>query len=332
MLRILMALFSSFVQIDLPVYGNTDLGYYYVILEVGEQKQSKSLILDTGSHLTVFPCKGCANCGTHDSPYFDFQKSSSFEQLSSKVSYFDWICGGKSDSCLFSQTYVEGSEYRGFFGIDQIWVDDKTMFKTIVGCALKETGDFLQQQADGILGLSNDKKSNANSPPFLIDILRQQKFTTQSGFGLCLSEKGGSFHLRKLPDNEDTVIIDCTETQWGVFYKLPLTGITMGGKKINYNFDRLKEDNEWVNLDTGTTFVYFNQGMMNLFIKQIDDYCQQQEDNCGGYEYYQQCYLFNENKYSLEEFMKSFPLIEFQFYENTIKWYPFDYMVRPLGY
>ena len=30
--------------------------------------------------------------------------------------------------------------------------------------------------------------------------------------------------------------------------------------------------------------------------------------------------------------MNSFPLLEFEFFNEKIKWYPFDYLVKPKGY
>lgn len=30
--------------------------------------------------------------------------------------------------------------------------------------------------------------------------------------------------------------------------------------------------------------------------------------------------------------MKSFPLLEFEFFNEKIKWHPFDYLVQPKGY
>ena len=44
------------------------------------QPQRKTVIVDTGSHFTAFPCTGCNNCGGsyHTDPYFDPSKSSRY--------------------------------------------------------------------------------------------------------------------------------------------------------------------------------------------------------------------------------------------------------------
>ena len=41
-----------------PIHGNVTLGYFYVDLYVGINAQRQSVILDSGSSLTTFPCKG----------------------------------------------------------------------------------------------------------------------------------------------------------------------------------------------------------------------------------------------------------------------------------
>ena len=59
-------------------------GTHYVTVWVGSPTpQRKTLIVDTGSHHTAFPCKGCENCGEefHTDSYFDPEFSSSFSRV-----------------------------------------------------------------------------------------------------------------------------------------------------------------------------------------------------------------------------------------------------------
>lgn len=46
-------------------------GTHFVYIFVGTPRQRQSMIIDTGSHITAFPCVGCAQCGTHTDKYFD---------------------------------------------------------------------------------------------------------------------------------------------------------------------------------------------------------------------------------------------------------------------
>jgi hypothetical protein len=57
------------------IFGNSsDLWYYYADLFIGNPPQKQSLIIDTGSALTGFPCaESCSvsqKCGTHQHKYY----------------------------------------------------------------------------------------------------------------------------------------------------------------------------------------------------------------------------------------------------------------------
>ena len=63
--------------------GDTEsLYYYYVDILVGTHHQTQSLIVDTGSHLTGFPCDPfCRSCGTHSHSHFNQTASTSSRVL-----------------------------------------------------------------------------------------------------------------------------------------------------------------------------------------------------------------------------------------------------------
>lgn len=46
------------------------IGTHYAHVYVGTPAQRVSVIVDTGSHHTAFPCSGCKSCGKHTDPYF----------------------------------------------------------------------------------------------------------------------------------------------------------------------------------------------------------------------------------------------------------------------
>ena len=69
-----------------------------------------SVIVDTGSHHTAFPCRGC-NCGTHMDPFFD--------PLLSNTSV---VCKGETAKCKFSQSYSEGSLWEAYRVRDRVYI------------------------------------------------------------------------------------------------------------------------------------------------------------------------------------------------------------------
>lgn len=145
------------------LFGNNTLGYYYIEAFVGTPPQKKALILDTGSHLTIFPCSGCTHCRNHLYKIFNSEASSTFHKVNPNKSYFDWKCASHKDPnhCAFTQSYTEGSEYSGYFAVDTFLFENelnKTKGKSpkhVFGCAMKETNLFYSQEVDGIIGFGS---------------------------------------------------------------------------------------------------------------------------------------------------------------------------------
>ncbi|KAL9186464.1 hypothetical protein ACHAXT_005702 [Thalassiosira profunda] len=140
-------------------------GTHYATIWVGTPAQRKSVIIDTGSHFTAFPCKGCKNCGEehHTDKYFDPEASTTFRALTCDECHAAQCEKGQ---CIFSQTYTEGSSWHAYEAVDKVFVGGRPLstalnpinnsFKTdfLFGCQMKETGLFVTQLADGIMGMS----------------------------------------------------------------------------------------------------------------------------------------------------------------------------------
>jgi hypothetical protein len=60
---------TSIDSSEVPLFIGT--GTHYANLYVGSPPQRVSVIVDTGSHHTAFPCSGCQSCGDHTDPYFN---------------------------------------------------------------------------------------------------------------------------------------------------------------------------------------------------------------------------------------------------------------------
>ena len=107
-------------------YQTTPLGQgygtHYAHVWVGSPKpQRQSVIVDTGSHHTAFPCKECSNCGEsyHTDNYFDWSQSTTFHPLTCSECEPGASCSG--DKCQFSQSYTEGSSWHAYQVKDQFF-------------------------------------------------------------------------------------------------------------------------------------------------------------------------------------------------------------------
>lgn len=175
-------------------YQNSPLlqgfGTHYVTAWVGTPPQRKSVIVDTGSHYTAFPCEGCNKCGEeyHTDKYFDPAKSSTFHALS---------CGhcvsaqcSSLGRCEFSQSYTEGSSWQAYQAIDRYFigsnknegrvdpVDNSFAIEFMFGCQTSEQGLFVTQLADGIMGMS------AHEATFHKQLYNKKKLAVNQ-FSLC---------------------------------------------------------------------------------------------------------------------------------------------------
>lgn len=65
---------------DTPLFPGWGTHFAYVY--AGTPPQRVSVIIDTGSHFTAFPCSECKNCGSHTDPYWDRKKSSTVHVVS----------------------------------------------------------------------------------------------------------------------------------------------------------------------------------------------------------------------------------------------------------
>ena len=100
---------------EVPMFGDYEkLGYYYTYVEIGAESDPQlfSLILDTGSALTVVPCKGCNNCGTHMDGQFDMARSSTAKYVECTDADCHGSCG-QQKHCAFRISYSEGSSLSG---------------------------------------------------------------------------------------------------------------------------------------------------------------------------------------------------------------------------
>lgn len=225
----------------IPIFGNATLGYYYVEVYVGTPPQKKSLILDTGSHLTIFPCEGCTKCRKdHLYSLFDPAKSASFQWIDPAQTYFNWNCARPTSDkhCDFEQGYSEGSVYSGQFGMDSFLFENELNetephnHQHIFGCAMIETNEFYRQQADGIIGIGVLTKDVYRNPPTILDTELFERRVSKESFAICVAHDGGVMSLgesnteRHMP-NAGEVVVDCSGMSWSDQFNVNLTSLSV---------------------------------------------------------------------------------------------------------
>ena len=183
-------------------------GAHFIDLWIGTPPQRQTVLVDTGSSATAFPCNECNDCGQfhHMDANFNMSGSESFRELNC----FECLKGtcDAQQKCNMHLTYAEGSSWNaievsdvvhfgGFHNISNkndnsaISVrrrEDSLKYefsnaseneaRIKFGCQREVHGLFKKQLADGILGLSNTKES------FWNQMLNQQMMSSAK-FSLC---------------------------------------------------------------------------------------------------------------------------------------------------
>eukprot|EP00918_Siedleckia_nematoides_P079199 GHVU01173461.1.p1 GENE.GHVU01173461.1~~GHVU01173461.1.p1 ORF type:complete len:235 (+),score=28.68 GHVU01173461.1:67-771(+) len=129
--------------------GMKDYAYYFVDILVGNPPQRQSVILDSGSSLLGFPCKGCTHCGNHIDAPFNFSASTTARWLDCHDKECFSGCGTENH-CRYSQGYSEGSSIAGHYFIDSVALGDfprhnKPVEYKHIGCHNRETKLFTTQ-------------------------------------------------------------------------------------------------------------------------------------------------------------------------------------------
>ncbi|GIL44101.1 hypothetical protein Vafri_1644 [Volvox africanus] len=241
----------------LPVFGSTrELGYFYTVLDLGTPTRSYSVIIDTGSTITYIPCKGCENCGKHQSERFDPDTSATARRLLCG----DPLCNCGSPSCMcvsnnqcyYKRAYAEGSVSEGYMITDVLnFPDGQPPVNVVFGCVNGERGELYRQMADGLMGMGNN--NNAFQSQLVANGVIDDVFSLCFGF-----PRNGVLLLGDVPLPEGTPATEYTPLLHNMhlhFYNVRMEGIEVLGERLPLDAVIFERGYGTV-LDSGTTFTY----------------------------------------------------------------------------
>lgn len=210
---------------------------YTVEIGIGTPGVKRTLVFDTGSHLTWTQCKPCIICFKQKQPLFDSKKSSTYRLMSRKNKLAKrFTCNALG--CVYFVSY-----YSRQFSAGVVAEEDFTFLGTnarfprrvhglVFGCGTGNHGEFGPTRViSGILGLDKDPVSFA----------RQLGSRIKSRFSYCLpvidsKNTKGSSYLRfgeeasiRGKNAQSTPFVG---TKQNALYVLSLSDISIGGKNL----------------------------------------------------------------------------------------------------
>ncbi|KAF0696100.1 Aste57867_13138 [Aphanomyces stellatus] len=190
---------DSAIQFDEVPLG-VGVGTHYAEIYLGLPPQKASVIIDTGSHMTALPCSSCIECGDHTDPPYEVRKSTTANYLTC-AEYTGRCAECDANQCRVEQRYAEGSMWSALMVSEVCWIgplqDDlsnaaylvqKYGVRFPIGCQTKETGLFITQKENGIMGMSQD-------PNTIVPFLVQAGVLQRKLFSICFADAGGTMVL-----------------------------------------------------------------------------------------------------------------------------------------
>ncbi|OMJ77407.1 hypothetical protein SteCoe_23008 [Stentor coeruleus] len=321
---------SELIYEHAAIFGNTeDLGYYYVDIWVGTPPMKQTVIIDTGSRLTAFPCIGCTDCGHHMDKYFDFNNSSTSRIIKCNEGIKCSEC--TNDTCEYSQRYAEGSSISGILIEDYLLFGDDFSHAHrvlgIFGCHYQETHLFRTQKADGIIGLGY-----SNTIPTIVDLLYKDHDIDTNLFSICFAAKDGFMTIGGYNMSVHEEELRWTKVYDHNFYAVKGKGLIIGGNDTGVTeSDFTKFYATGTIIDSGTSFTYMSTNVYMSLFENIEKYCNL-PGKCLGehvdvYGETHTCYNYNSKNFtSIQEFFDSFPVVSILMDEVYIDWMPERYL------
>lgn len=319
------------------LYGGIERnGYYFADLWVGTPPVKQTVIVDTGSRLTAFPCTGCIECGSHLDPYFDYHNSTTARLVGCNGDQFCRSC--ENELCTYRTSYAEGSSIAGILVEDLMMfgdsLDPSFQTRSTFGCHYLETKLFKTQEADGIMGLAHSDRNGKS----IIDSMYAAQEITQDIFSLCLAHYGGFMVLGGFNSSAHLQPVKWVDMMDGNFYGVHFQGVSIGPTRLPL----LESDFGHVYgtgsiLDSGTTFVYLTTPVYLKLWEYFEAYCSA-EGNCRGdrravLRHSHECFLYDSYYFSsLQEFFDSFPVITMDLGAEALEWRPENYLVEWTGH
>ncbi|KAG6622043.1 pepsin-like aspartic protease A1 [Phytophthora cinnamomi] len=229
--------------------------------------QQRELIIDTGSGKTAFVCVGCSGCGsrrrhqpfalTDNTTYLSCDRSMTIQTSRGEPSCM--AC--ENGKCKYGQTYVEGDYWSAYKASDIMQLSSSFEARIEFGCIYEQSGVFLDQPSDGIMGFSRH-------PDSIFEQFYRQKVTRSRIFSQCLTEGGGMLTIGgvDLARHTEPVRYTPLRNTGYQYWTVTLQSVSVGDSSNTLQVDSTEYNaDRGCVLDSGTTFLYMPESTKEPF-------------------------------------------------------------------
>ncbi|EAN30517.1 Eukaryotic aspartyl protease family protein [Theileria parva strain Muguga] len=279
---------NGFVKgfVKVRIYGNLHkFAFHYIYIGIGNPKVKQMLIIDTGSQQINVACGRSPGCGKHLLDNYNYQNSLTYKPVDCNSESCK-IMEGRCDlqkSCIFKETYSEGSSVNGMYVGDLVSFDinedstDLSSFFDYIGCVTTESKLIKSQITNGILGLSRSDKSTLidneyyESQSFIEKYLTDHFSPRHKIFSLCFAEDGGMLTLGGYDKELDLLVKKQSNLVWTPMMKSEFYILRVFKFSVDDDIYEVKHKN--FVLDTGTTMSTFEKDLFDKIEKPIKQVC-----------------------------------------------------------
>uniref|UniRef100_A0A3B0N1X9 Aspartyl(Acid) protease, putative n=1 Tax=Theileria annulata TaxID=5874 RepID=A0A3B0N1X9_THEAN len=334
---------NGFVKgtVKVRIYGSLHkFAFYYIYIGIGNPKVKQMLIIDTGSQQINVACGNSPSCGKHSLDNYNYQNSVTYKPIDCESDSCKIIEGGcdLERSCIFSETYSEGSNVKGMYIGDLVSFDtdedssDLSSFFDYIGCVTHESAMIRSQITNGILGLSRSDKNPLikneyyESQSFIEKYLTDHFSPRHKIFSLCLSEDGGVLTLGGYDKDLDMLVKKKSDMIWTPMVKSEFYIVRVFRFTIDDDVTDVNRKN--FVLDTGTTLSTFEKELFIKIEKPIKEACYQNKKFSKIKKTNIECKVDEVNGKICFSDITKLPIITINFENGTnFDWKPESYMI-----
>ncbi|XP_037469908.1 aspartyl protease family protein At5g10770-like [Triticum dicoccoides] len=221
-------------DVTVPTTLGTSLGTleYLITVGIGSPAMTQTMLIDTGSDVSWVQCKPCLQCHLQADSLFDPSSSSTYSPFSCssaacaqlRQSHEGNGCSGSQ--CQYMVKYGDGSIGAGTYSSDKLALGSSAVNNFQFGCSQSESGNLLEDQTDGLMGLGGGAQSLAT----------QTAGTFGKAFSYCLPPTSSSPGFLTLGASTSSFIVKTPmlrSSEVPSYYGVRLQAIRVGGRQLS---------------------------------------------------------------------------------------------------